>query len=147
MSDVSLPMNEEGTPLSSNFKGTESSIPHATQGYGTVYFDPSSRGAKEAQTKIPISGDKGGAAGSIESNVAAYFYRMCGRETGQGEQHKGNMVKPFWVIFFNWVGSFVGLALVGYVDSLLFPDAEAFLLVGSYGATAVSCSPPTFAKT
>jgi len=133
-------MTEDGEALF--VKGTETSRPH--QGYGTLL--PLSNnakasfmiGTKKEDAHTPQELDCG-----VEASVKEYLTRMCGRETGQGSQHMGNTVKPFWVIIFNWVGSLVGLALVGYVDSLLFPDVETFLLIGSYGATAVSNYPIT----
>jgi CBS-domain-containing membrane protein len=40
-------------------------------------------------------------------------------------------------IVWSWFGAVLGIALVGYLDSLLVQSTEAVLLIGSFGASAV----------
>jgi CBS-domain-containing membrane protein len=45
-------------------------------------------------------------------------------------------VRPVEVLW-SWVGAFLGIGLVGYLDQHLFAGRDSILLLGSFGASAV----------
>ncbi|MBF0136208.1 MAG: HPP family protein [Magnetococcales bacterium] len=59
-----------------------------------------------------------------------YFQKMLGSGTST------NPVPPK-EMFWSWLGSFLGISLVGYLHQNLFSPHDLILIVGSFGASAV----------
>ena len=59
-----------------------------------------------------------------------YFHKM------RGSTRSPPRVRPIEV-FWSWVGAFLGIGLVGYLDQHLFAGRDSALLLGSFGASAV----------
>ncbi|MBI5015771.1 MAG: HPP family protein [Deltaproteobacteria bacterium] len=54
----------------------------------------------------------------------------------RGSTRSPPRVRPAEVLW-SWVGAFLGIGLVGYLDQHLFAQRDAALLIGSFGASAV----------
>lgn len=59
-----------------------------------------------------------------------YFDKM------RGSTRSPPRVRPVEV-FWGWVGAFLGIGLVGYVDQHFFAGRDAIFVIGSFGASAV----------
>lgn len=60
----------------------------------------------------------------------SYFAKMRGNTRSPPRVHSGE-------ILWSWLGGFLGIAAVAYLDQLLFQGSERMLLIGSFGASAV----------
>ncbi|ELR17084.1 HPP family protein [Acanthamoeba castellanii str. Neff] len=74
-----------------------------------------------------------------EWNPWTYAKKLAAlEETGKNRsKHKQNYPLPLIVIFYSWVGSFVGIAVAAIVTQYGFSHLDKPLLIGSFGATAV----------
>ena len=54
---------------------------------------------------------------------------------------KGTTKSPpavnFFEIIWSWIGAFIGIAVVAYINYNLFDDTDMVMLIGSFGASAV----------
>lgn len=54
---------------------------------------------------------------------------------------KGTTKSPpavnFYEIIWSWIGAFIGIAVVAYINYNLFDDTDMAMLIGSFGASAV----------
>ncbi|MCX5892807.1 MAG: HPP family protein [Deltaproteobacteria bacterium] len=62
--------------------------------------------------------------------IAAYFRKMAG--TTQSPP-RVNLTETLW----SWLGAFLGIGLVAYLNQTLMEPADLILLIGSLGASAV----------
>ncbi|KAA6187950.1 HPP family protein [Thiohalocapsa marina] len=60
-----------------------------------------------------------------------YLHKMRG--STRGASPRVSNAEVFW----SWLGSFIGIALVAWLNSHWFPATDATLLIGSLGASAV----------
>lgn len=60
-----------------------------------------------------------------------YFRKMRGSTRGSPPRVSNNEV--LW----SWVGSFLGIATVAFVNDLLFEGTDVVMMIGSFGASAV----------
>ncbi len=64
-------------------------------------------------------------------NPSAYLRKLRGTTRGRPPRVSNSEIA--W----SWVGGFIGIALVSWLNSVWFSDADAGLLIGSLGASAV----------
>ncbi|MBF0588361.1 MAG: HPP family protein [Magnetococcales bacterium] len=60
----------------------------------------------------------------------SYFQKM----RGEGPSPPG---VPFSEVFWSWIGSFLGIALVGFLHAYWLAPMDLALIIGSFGASAV----------
>lgn len=63
--------------------------------------------------------------------IPEYFRKMRG--TTRGSPPRVSNSEIVW----SWIGAFLGIALVAWVDKLFFKDIDLSLMIGSFGASAV----------
>ncbi|MBU1691745.1 MAG: HPP family protein [Gammaproteobacteria bacterium] len=63
--------------------------------------------------------------------IPEYFRKMRG--TTRGSPPRVSNVEIVW----SWIGAFLGIALVAWVDQLFFKGIDLSLMLGSFGASAV----------
>lgn len=64
-------------------------------------------------------------------NIREYFSKMKG--STRGSPPRVSNVEIFW----SWVGAFLGISAVAWVNHLFFDGFDMTLMIGSFGATAV----------
>ncbi len=63
--------------------------------------------------------------------ISEYFGKMRG--TPNGSPPRVNNKEILW----SWIGAFLGIALVAWVDHFFFEGSDLSLMIGSFGASAV----------
>lgn len=61
-----------------------------------------------------------------------YLMKMQGRSG-----HHAPARVPAGEVFWSWLGSFLGIGLVGFLEALFFSPVDLVLMIGSFGASAV----------
>ena len=64
-------------------------------------------------------------------NIAEYFKKMRG--TTRGSPPRVSFSEIIW----SWIGAFIGMATVSWIDHLFFDGTDLSLMIGSLGASAV----------
>ena len=67
----------------------------------------------------------------IRVRVVAYFRKMRG--TSRGSPPRVSWSEVFW----SWLGAFLGIAAVAWLEQLFLSDVGLILVIGSFGASAV----------
>jgi CBS-domain-containing membrane protein len=60
-----------------------------------------------------------------------YFHKMRG--TTRGSPPRVSYVEILW----SWIGAFLGISLVAWLDQFFFKGTDLLLMIGSFGASAV----------
>lgn len=93
-------------------------------------------GAQDRTRASDLDGHSGRAssrtlAGSLGAHLSQYQKKMSG--TTRGAPPRVSTAEVLW----SWLGSFIGIGLVAWLNSVWLSQSDSLLLIGSFGASAV----------